>query len=533
MSQRGTATHPGSRPSSTSPARLIEPSPGQPGTLPTVVHGRPELADQQRDGRGGGSERAPTRALDVHNILNPPDQSVFGMADSSPYPYQEREASARPYGASQPFFAGHTRPGSHPGTPLESMVRFARRQSPGFSYSLRPLDDSRQPRSPRLAPPSHVMVQGFHREGSILPQSLPSTSSPPRLAHEREYLRQMAAIHHSPRPLASHALADTPPRSLTHLATHHTEAPFMPASGSAHPGRSQSLHLSRSQPGATLSRSLSAAIRGPGDAPSGWSDVMRQSVIGASLPGSEGQQAFMTLPGSDTPIPVQVDYSQASQKANEKRKRNASASTRHRKKKKTMQEENMRQLQELKEERQQVVKKMDELKLQRDFYRDDRNRLREIVARTASIHQHATSPPSPLTTAMEPWAERSPEGTQTSEATPTQGYASDVAPEEQGQARGANDRPELSASAFGPAGRAASGQTMGGPPRPLSSASSASGDRLPPLRAIEGPSPGQNASMRPNQESGQWRPAQPPNFEMGWATGPRRSFDGGNQSQWK
>ncbi|PHH71336.1 hypothetical protein CDD82_6581 [Ophiocordyceps australis] len=528
MSQRGTATHPGSRPSSTSPARLIEPSYGQPGTFASARHGGGQVADQQRDAASRGSERAPTRALDVHNILNPPEQGAFGMPDSSPGRHQEREASMRPYGIPQPFFAGHTRPGSHPGTPLESMVRFPGRQaSPGPAYSLRPLDDSRQTRSPRLAPPPHAMSQGFHRDGNMLP-----TASPPRRAHEREHLRQMAGIHHSPRPLASHALADTPPRSLTHLATHQTEAPFVPPSGSAHPGRSQSLHLSRSQPGTTLSRSLSAAIRGPGDAPSSWS-----SVIGASLTGPEGQQAFMTLPGSDTPIPVQVDYSQASQKANEKRKRNASASTRHRKKKKTMQEENMRQLQELKDERQQVVKKMDELKLQRDFYRDDRNRLRDIVARTAGIHQHAASPPSPLAAAIEPWGERSPEETQTSDATPTQGYTSDAALEEQGQVRGANDRPDVSTSIFGPAGRGASGQaSLAGPQRPLSSASSASGDRLPPLRAIEGPSPGQNASMGQNPEqdprAAQWRPAQPRNFEMAWATRPRRSLDGGNQGQW-
>lgn len=60
------------------------------------------------------------------------------------------------------------------------------------------------------------------------------------------------------------------------------------------------------------------------------------------MAGAEGQQAFMALPGCDTPIPVQVDYSQASKKADEKRQRDAKASTRHRRKKKTMQEENMR-----------------------------------------------------------------------------------------------------------------------------------------------------------------------------------------------
>ncbi len=108
--------------------------------------------------------------------------------------------------------------------------------------------------------------------------------------------------------------------------------------------------------------------------------------------GGEGQQAFMTLPGSETPIAIQVDYSQASKKADEKRQRNAKASTRHRRKKKTIQEENVRQIQEMADEKEELVERVEQLTRQRDFYRDERNRLRDIVLRTPSIAQHASGP---------------------------------------------------------------------------------------------------------------------------------------------
>ncbi|KAF4460947.1 hypothetical protein FALBO_12264 [Fusarium albosuccineum] len=98
--------------------------------------------------------------------------------------------------------------------------------------------------------------------------------------------------------------------------------------------------------------------------------------------GVDDQQAFMTLPGNDTPIPVTVDYSQASKKEGERRQRNAAASTRHRRKKKIMQEENTKQLQELRDERRMMEIEIEELKQQRDFYRYDRNRLRHRCADT-------------------------------------------------------------------------------------------------------------------------------------------------------
>lgn len=203
-----------------------------------------------------------------------------------------------------------------------------------------------------------------------------------------------------------------------------------------------------------------------------WSDVMRRPGGGEGMGPTDGQQAFMTLPSSDMTIPVQVDYSQASKKADEKRERNARASTRHRRKKKTMQE-NLRQLQDLKDERQQIMEEMEDLKRQRDFYRDDRNRLREMVAQTSGVYAHAGGPASPSAKSTESHTERSP-GHPGQMPTSSHGYASDPSSAERPAQRRRTD--EFATSVFGtlagapPAALAPlpGGSAYGGPVRPPS-----------------------------------------------------------------
>ncbi|EHK41398.1 hypothetical protein TRIATDRAFT_301980 [Trichoderma atroviride IMI 206040] len=252
----------------------------------------------------------------------------------------------------------------------------------------------------------------------------------------------------------------------------------------------------------------------------------------------DSQQAYMTLPGSDTPIPVQVDYSQASKKADEKRQRNAKASTRHRRKKKTLQEENLKHLQELKEERQQMLQQIEELENQRDFYRSDRNRLRDIVSRTPAVSNHAAGPPSPVLSKSISFVDRSPLMQSHHIPTPTQGYLSEVSSAERPvPVRRTDDRPDFSPPMYGalPGGPPHSlpsmhNQAYGAPPpRPPSATSSTSGERLPPLRVMEGPPPMSGLIHGHPQEqdlrTGQWRAAHPSHLETGWATAPRKHQD--------
>ncbi|VTT78667.1 unnamed protein product [Fusarium fujikuroi] len=220
----------------------------------------------------------------------------------------------------------------------------------------------------------------------------------------------------------------------------------------------------------------------------------------------------MTIPGSATPIPVPMDFCQASKKADEKRHRNAMASTRRRKKKKITQEENSKRLQELRDERQSMKIRIETLTQQREFYREDRNRLREIVTQTPSISGLAPGPPKA--------------GSLVSGPSGFMGYGGDaVLNERPAQRRRTVDHPEYSLPLYGasasghaivsPGGLPPmSAQGYGAPSRQSSAAFSASGQRLPPLRAMEGraPRPGiQEQSPR----TGQWQPRV---TETGWAT---------------
>ncbi|EGU84356.1 hypothetical protein FOXB_05131, partial [Fusarium oxysporum f. sp. conglutinans Fo5176] len=220
----------------------------------------------------------------------------------------------------------------------------------------------------------------------------------------------------------------------------------------------------------------------------------------------------------------------ASKKADEKRQRNAVASTRHRRKKKIMQEENSKQLQELRDERRLMEIRIEELIQQRDFYREDRNRLRDIVAQTPSISGLAAGPPSPTISTSNSYAET---GSLASRPSGSMSYGDVLANERPAQRRRTDDHPEYS---LPPYGSPASGHPSaspsglspmrmsgyGGPSRPSSAASSASGERLPPLRVMEGlpptgPPPGPGVQEQ-DPRTGQWVPVQPRVPETGWAT---------------
>ncbi|POR37646.1 Uncharacterized protein TPAR_02155 [Tolypocladium paradoxum] len=562
MSQRGPAPHPAPPRSSRSPSRHDAGSPRQHAQLPGSNDGRRPASTSVTSTEGGGrSQHLPPIALGVRNILNPSEPRLMaseGAATPSSRPREGEGAptasSARSYDGPRPFFPNQMGPGSHPGTPIGSMTSLGRppssgRNSPATAHQFPVMNDPRKAVSPRM-PRSSSLSQGVPpREMDSRVQSRLPPSSPAKRPYEKEAPeepRPVTGLHHaSGMPFTAHHSVGTPPRVIAQPASRPVDAPYMPPSTvvTRDPqGRPQSLHALPSQfhHGAAINRPMS------GDGPPSWSEVMRRSGMGGAMGGAEGQQAFMNLPGSDAPIPVQVDYSQASKKADEKRQRNAKASTRHRRKKKTLQEENMRQLQDLKDEREQLAHEVEDLKRQRDFYRDERNRLRDIVARTPGIHQHAAGPLTPLPRSPESHEERSP-GAHSHMPTPTPGYASDPSSVERpAQRRRTEDRPEYSTPAGGPPpvlAPAPGGQAYGAPPRPLSAASSTSGERLPPLRAMEGAPPVQShAPGHPHAQqahaheqdprTGQWRPAQPRHFETGWATAPRKQHES-HAPQWQ
>ncbi|RDA94338.1 hypothetical protein CP533_3821 [Ophiocordyceps camponoti-saundersi (nom. inval.)] len=484
MSQRELAPHATSRRSSGSPSNDEEGPPRQYVSRPGGSDGRGGAAGMGTTDGPGRTQPLPARALGVHNMLNPSEPLSLPSEGLDPLSSRRRESesvlstpTARTYASSRPFFPMSHATGSNSLTPLRrpsTSGRDALAAAYPFTSSFRP---------PRGPGPSQAVP---HLE------ALASASSPARRSHEMEVTEET-------RPLTGHQ--QPPAQSMAAMNLLGT-SPRAPATG-LH-GRPQSLHLPRQLPNAAAPSRPSSVMAGEGD----WADVMR---------GSDGQEVIMALPGTGKAIYCPVDYSQASRKADEKRQRNAKASTRHRKKRKLQQEDKDRQLQELKDERQNLLQQVGDLTKQRDFYREERNRLRMLVAQTSSIHQHAQGPPSPPARS----ADRSP-GRNRETSDPS---SADRPPRRQ-------RTDDLPAPVFGgvpPLAQLSGAPAYGAPQRPLSAASSGSGERLPPFRAMEGPAaagPGPGPAQEQDPRTGQWRPAQPRYFEMGWATTTRRPFEG-------
>ncbi|KAH7162304.1 hypothetical protein B0J13DRAFT_580075 [Dactylonectria estremocensis] len=498
------------------------------------------------------------RTLGVHNMLNPSEPhrlaqggNVGLLSASRPPEVEIPTSTPGPFQAARPFHTSQAASISLPGTPVGAVTPLggtsSERNSPTTAFPFPAINNPRRklsPKAPRAMSLSHGQIT--HHNLDTRPPPLPSMS-PAKRPYEsdvsEEPRSQRRGLHHH---LGMHqgpaGGIPNPERPLSQLPSpgphshpsglppsnpqgHHQQPPPIPVQVQFPPGI---------QPGRSF---LNTGPTNEGAAP--WSEMMRRHGIGGAMSGAEGQQAYLALPGSDSPIHVEVDYSQASKKADEKRQRNAVASTRHRRKKKIMQEENTKQLQELRDERRQLEIKLEELTHQRDFYRDDRNRLRDIVSQTPGINHLAAGPSSPASARSSSYAERSPLMAAPHVSMSSQGYPGEPSPgERSAQRRRTDDRPDYPMSMYSTPGGVHPGASPGAlppmqtpsygvPSRPTSAASSTGGERLPPLRSMEGPPPptaGPTHVQEQDPRTGQWVSVQPRPQETGWAT--RRPGEG-------
>ncbi|KAH7170208.1 hypothetical protein EDB81DRAFT_155767 [Dactylonectria macrodidyma] len=555
MSQGGPASRHASRRSSRSPVDDDQIS-------PSMRHGKHGGRDARGDLGGvphtNGETRTqlvPPRTLGVHNILNPSEPhrlaqgvNVGLLSASRPPDIEIPTSTPGPFQAARPFHTSQAASISLPGTPVGAVTPLggtsSERNSPTTAFPFPAINNPRRklsPKPPRAMSLSHAQTS-HHLD--TRPPPLPSMS-PAKRPYESdvsdEHRSQRRGLHpHLGMPQGPAGGIPNSERSLSQIPSPgpHSHPSGLPPSNP--PGHQQPPPIpvqSQFPPGMQPGRSfLNTGPSSEGAAP--WSEMMRRHGMGGAMAGAEGQQAFLALPGSDSPIHVEVDYSQASKKADEKRQRNAVASTRHRRKKKIMQEENTKQLQELRDERRQLEIKLEELTHQRDFYRDDRNRLRDIVSQTPGINHLAAGPSSPASARSSSYVERSPLMA-ASHAMPSQGYPGEPSPGERpAQRRRTDDRPDFPMPMYSTPGGVHPGASPGAlppmqapsygvPSRPTSAASSAGGERLPPLRSMEGPPPptaGPTHVQEQDPRTGQWVSVQPRPQETGWAT--RRPGEG-------
>lgn len=549
MSQTGPASHHDSRRSSRSLPGDDQTSPsstrfGQFGTH-DVRREASSLPYPDKESKG---QQVSSRTSAVHNILNPPEARPGVAGGHNVLPsisrplHNEALTTATGSGlghhhATRPFSLGQPASISLPGTPVGPVTPLggstSAHNSPTLAFPFPAINNPRTRLSPRPMPRTTTLSHG--------PSSIAHSVSPAKRSYESDVAEepklQYSGLQYAPGvpPGPINTTATARPLSQPAISSPATHGPPLTIphnnpSGHQHPSASPvQVQFSSTAP---PSRHFPAVASPDEVASSSWSDMMRRHGMGGAIVGAEGQQAFMTLPGSDTPIAVQVDYSQASKKADEKRQRNAVASTRHRRKKKILQEENSKQIQDLQDEKRQLELQFEELTRQRDFYRDDRNRLWDIVASTPSISSHATGPRSPNFTRSLSFAERDASIGRTRPSISTQMYGSDTSGERPAQRRRTSDRPDFAMPVYeSPAGMhpgaspgglpPMQGHGYGVPSRPSSAASSTGGERLPSLRSMEEvplPSSGPGQVHEQNPKTGQWAPVQPRATEMGWAT---------------
>jgi len=111
-------------------------------------------------------------------------------------------------------------------------------------------------------------------------------------------------------------------------------------------------------------------------------------------PSSDAIQV-LTISTAQGAITVPVDVHQASKLADEKRKRNAGASARFRQRRKDKEKEASTNIDKLNQQARELERRVREVEQERDFYRSQRDRLRDIVYQTPEIRHHAQGPPSP------------------------------------------------------------------------------------------------------------------------------------------
>ncbi|ORY69568.1 uncharacterized protein BCR38DRAFT_88206 [Pseudomassariella vexata] len=447
MSQKGSASRPASpRPTTTSSTTVprTSPSSAQPGLRGT---GDGLSSDSSRESCGVPRTHAETsqpagqRTLDVHNMLNPAETCSTPTTAAPTAPRPPEDNSARPNPAagqyesspstSQPYvFRGQAmpvqplaspRPTGRPSAPSPAP---SERASPHAQHPYQALGAPRQylnPRSPRAGSMGH---HGAHfRTLSAQPSQFSPAAGP---GHIRPFPGD-SPLERSPtsgEPPAIHfggigSPGVLPPVPMSNLAAppRSSSQPIIGRVGPAsqETGQSQRALGHQSRPSrypavSSYTAGIPQVHRGfPPPLPQGdlrWSGGVGGNVSQpqtpnrwSSFPVSDGQSTnllFRTEQGDEMIVPF--DTRQGSRQADEKRQRNAGASARFRQRKKEREISRDNEMHKLETENRQLEKRVHDVEIERDHYRADRDRLRDLVYRTPSISEFAYQGlPSPTT----------------------------------------------------------------------------------------------------------------------------------------
>ncbi|TVY46475.1 hypothetical protein LOCC1_G003475 [Lachnellula occidentalis] len=399
----------------------------QPHLQPSHQHAR--SAPNIEDWRSSG----PSRDLGVHSILNPTepegsgsDRRVSGTNLDSTFPTSTLHPQ---FGASPSTNTPHTFPGQQPPTDTSQTVE---------GYGMRRI----------LTPRSPARATGSARGRGQTYDAQLSPFLPPRGRAYNNEARSASDGHPIPTPPAQTQQQQHygfPPPASTPGADRRTSMPSMhaPLSQSASPSMSASSLNPSNQtspasfmyhkggqapqttssyfPGSTFGSSMqqpaggggiqglqyqrsTGTTEGPYTAPAPTSSQQEEgSSLHSSSAGSSRQASasdpiqVLTITTSSGQYQVPVDVRQASRLADEKRARNAGASARFRQRRKEKEKEASTSIEKLQQQNRDLERRVRESDQERDFYRGERDRFREVVFRNPDTrHLAMQAPPSPL-----------------------------------------------------------------------------------------------------------------------------------------
>jgi len=132
---------------------------------------------------------------------------------------------------------------------------------------------------------------------------------------------------------------------------------------------------------------------------------LSESILFQGSPSGGHGSNIRTLPISTELVQMYmpVDVQAGSKGADEKRKRNAAASARFRERRKLRGKESTTNIQKLEQQSKELENKLKEAEQERDFYRLERDRFRDVLFRNPATREVALqAPPSPRLTRPPP-----------------------------------------------------------------------------------------------------------------------------------
>ena len=379
---------------------------------------------------------ATSRDLGVHSMLNPTEPETSGPTDRRPRgpPSESPSFATRPspqFGNSPTMAPSHTFSTQQQSSGTSSMTEGFGGSHPRARRILTPRSPARTlsavrggahhidaSRSPFLTGRARAYTSDIH--GYV---DAPSSSTPPLpQGHSQQHYGFPPSV---PQPLAPRRASGGTMHAPGQMPPSQSASPSISAS-SHNPSSNQTSPASFPYKGQQASQSAtpyfpgssfgSAMQQGGGiqyqeatGAPEGPystqapSYAQEDSSLHSSSAGSSRQTSasdpiqVLTITTLEGHFNVPVDVHQASKLADEKRKRNAGASARFRQRRKDKEKEATTNIDKLNQQARDLERRVREVEEERDFYRKERNRFRDVVYRTPETRHLAQGPPSPLT----------------------------------------------------------------------------------------------------------------------------------------